>query len=264
MSQNTSPNVQSLFQAAGQAGDLSQQSLQALNVVDHGAQIQRGLGVDVGDVTASEVVLVTLVIDDSSSIRFVQGNTEAVREGHNGILAALDGSKAKDGILCHTRYLNKGVLYAYCALKDAPKMDPTNYDPNGGTPLYDQILVALGSVVAKTQDFEDNGVSVRSVTAIITDGANTEGRATPANVKALVEDMLKTEKHIICGVGIADGTTDFKQVFSDIGIRDEWILTPANDPKSIRKAFAVVSQSALRASQGAQSFSKTALGGFGG
>ncbi len=265
MSQNvSSQNVNALFKAAGEAGDLSQKSLQALNVVDHGAQIQRGLGVDVGDVEASEVTLVTLVIDDSGSIRFVQGNTEAVREGHNGILGALDGSKQKDGILCHTRYLNHGVLYPYCALKDAVKMEAGNYNPDGGTPLYDQVIVTLGSVVAKTQDFEDNGVSVRSVTAIVTDGADTGSRASVAHVKALVDDMLKSEKHIICGMGIADGSTNFEQVFADMGIRKEWILTPTNDPKSIRKAFAVVSQSALRASQSAKRFSKAALGGFGG
>ena len=264
MSQNTSTNVNALFKAAGEAGDLSQKSLQALNIVDPGAQIQRGLGVDVGDVTASEVTLVTLVIDDSGSIRFVSGNTEAVREGHNGILAALDGSKQKDGILCHTRYLNKGVLYPYCALKDALKMEASNYDPDGGTPLYDQAIVTLGAVIAKTQDFKDNGVPVRSVTAIVTDGADTGSRASVANVRALVEDMLKQENHIVCGMGITDGSTDFKQVFKDMGIRDEWILTPTNDPKSIRKAFAVVSQSALRASQSAASFSKAALGGFGG
>lgn len=265
MSQNASKqNVQSLFNAANQAGDLSAKSLQALNVVDHGAQIQRGLGVDVGDVEASEVTLVTVVIDDSGSIRFVSGNTEAVRTGHNAILEALGGSAQAAGIVCHTRYLNRGVLYPYCALKDAVRMETSNYDPDGGTPLYDQSVVTLGSVIAKTQEFEDAGVSVRTVTVIVTDGEDTQSKATANDVKTIVSDMLRAEKHIVCGMGIADGKTDFQAVFTSMGIRPEWILTPANDPKSIRKAFATVSQSALRASQGGQSFSKAAMGGFGG
>jgi len=48
-----------------------------------------------------------------------------------------------------------------------------------------------------------------------------------------------------------------------MGIPDAWILTPGNNASDIRKAFNVFSQSAVRASQGAGAFSKTALGGFG-
>lgn len=139
MSQNTTPNVNSLFKAAAATGDLSQQSIQALTVVDTGAQIQRALGVDVNDVEASEVTLVKAVVDDSASIRFVPGNTEAVREGHNGLIDTLNGSKQKDGILISCSYLNRqDPLYSYCALKDAVRMEPSNYDPNGGTPLYER------------------------------------------------------------------------------------------------------------------------------
>ena len=41
-----------------------------------------------------------------------------------------------------------------------------------------------------------------------------------------------------------------------MGIPDRWILTPGNSASEIRRAFAVFSQSAVRASQGVQ------LGGF--
>jgi hypothetical protein len=71
------------------------------------------------------------------------------------------------------------------------------------------------------------------------------------------------ENHIIAAMGIDDGRTDFRQVFQDMGIRDEWILTPGNSQKDIRNAFQVFSQSAVRASQSAGSFSQTSLGGFG-
>jgi hypothetical protein len=48
-----------------------------------------------------------------------------------------------------------------------------------------------------------------------------------------------------------------------MGIRDEWILTPGNTEKEIRACFQTYSQSAVKASQSAVSFSQTALGGFG-
>ena len=63
-------------------------------------------------------------------------------------------------------------------------------------------------------------------------------------------------------MGIDDGYTNFRQVFREIGIQNEWILTPANTANDIRNAFQVFSQSAVRASQGATAFSQSALGGF--
>lgn len=263
MSQSTTPNVSALFSAAAADGNLSQKSLQALNLVDPGAVIQQGLGVNVNDVEASEVILITFLIDDSGSIRFVAGNTEAVRQGHNGVLDALKGSKQSAAILVSTRYLNGTVLSPYVQLKDAVEMTPQNYDPNGGTPLNDQAIVACGQVLAKAQEFQDNGVSVRTVTALITDGADLHSRANAAQVRSVVEDLLKQENHVVCAMGVADGQLDFRAVFREMGIPDEWILTPGNTPSEIRRAFQTISQSAVRVSQAAN-FSKAKLGGFGG
>lgn len=255
------PNVNGLFQAAHAEGVLSPTSLQALTGVDLGAQIQAGLGVSVDDVQASEVVLLTIMPDDSGSIRF-GGNAQAVREGHNLVLEALRACKQKDGILAHTRYLNGSVLYPYRPIDQAVSMTTANYDPNQGTPLYDQAVVLLGSVLAKAREFEDNGVVARTVTLLITDGADQHStRAKAKDVASLVRDLLRAENHIVAAMGINDGSTDFRKVFREMGIDDRWILTPGDNPTEIRKAFQVFSQSAIRASQAA-TFSKTALGGF--
>jgi len=254
-------NLNSLFKSAQDDGTLSAKSAKSLNVVDLGAQIQAGLGVDVDDVESSEVVLVTLMPDDSGSIRF-GGNAQAVRDGHNLVLESLAQCKQKDDIFVHNRYLNGDVLYPYTPLDSATKMDTINYNPNKGTPLYDQTVVLLATVLAKSQQFTDNGVPVRTITLIISDGADVcSTRAAPRHVAALVKDMLRAENHIIAAMGIDDGDTDFHRVFSDMGIPAEWILTPGNSSSEVRKAFQVFSQSAVRASQTA-SFSKTALGGF--
>jgi hypothetical protein len=71
----------------------------------------------------------------------------------------------------------------------------------------------------------------------------------------------------VAGMGISDGSTDFARVFREMGIPDQWVLTPRNDPKEIRRAFQLFSQSAIRASGGV-GFSQTAqtgvsMGGFG-
>jgi hypothetical protein len=246
--------------------DLSGRSIAALSSIpDMGAQIQAGLGVPPDDVPVSEVTLVTLLIDDSGSIRFA-ANAQAVRDGHNGIVDALSATKQADGILVFTSFLNSLTpLNPYTQLAGVEKLNSHNYDPNGGTPLYDMTAITLATVLAKTKQFEDAGITVRTVTAIITDGADTGSTIyrDPHGIKAVIDDMLKTEKHIVCGVGVQDGGgTDFKTVFRSMGIEDKWILVPGGDPKEIRRAFAMVSRSAVRASQGTAGHSKTAAGGF--
>ena len=259
MSKDSKPGK--LLQAAHQVGKLSTAAMNALDVADLGAQINAGLGVNVDDVQSSEVVLVTMMPDDSGSIRFA-GNAQAVRDGHNLVIEALRACKQRDDIFCHTRYLNGKVLSPYAPIDSVPAMDSHNYDPSLGTPLYDQAVVLLGTVLAKSQEFEQNGVPVRTVTLLITDGGDMHStRAKPGHVKALVDDLLAAESHIVAAMGIDDGSTDFRAVFREMGIADRWILTPANTATEIRAAFQVFSQSALKASQAA-SFSKTALGGF--
>jgi hypothetical protein len=254
--QDDDENVTKLLEDAHAQGALSAKSLATLDVVDVGAQIQAGLGVTIDDVGSSEVVLVTMMPDDSNSIASA-GNTDAVRDGHNFVLDALGGSKQSGEVLAHTRYLNGFVLTPYTALEHAVKMDTRNYTPNLGTPLFDQAVVVLGTVIAKSQQLAQAGIAVRTVTLIITDGGDYGStRCKAADVKAIVADMLALENHIVAAMGISDGTTDFKAVFRAMGIPDKWILTPGNSASEIRRAFAVFSQSAVRASQGVQ------LGGF--
>jgi hypothetical protein len=259
---STPANVQQLFQNAKNDGTLSTAAAQVLQVKDIGQQIQNALGVSVDDVTASEVVLFSVLVDDSSSIRFA-GNEQPVRDGYNAALQALDESKQSDGILVHGRYLNGGQLNEYVMLKDAPRMDKQNYQACGGTPLYDQTIVILGTVLAKAQEFADNGVPARTVTLILTDGHDESSRRAADAVAKVVKDMQMAETHIVAAMGVDDGQTNFRQIFGEMGIQDQWILTPGNSASEIRKAFQVFSRSAVRASQSAKAFSKVAAGGFG-
>src|SRR5947208_12202944 len=98
--------IKKLLEDAHAQGALSAKSLAALDVVDVGAQIQAGLGVAIDDVAASEVVLLTMMPDDSQSIA-AAGNIDAVKDGHNFVLDALDKSKQAGEVLAHTRYLNR-------------------------------------------------------------------------------------------------------------------------------------------------------------
>ncbi len=249
-------SLRAVIRTALGSGALSKAALAALDIVDVGAQIQAGLGVTIDDVAASEVVLLTMMPDDSHSIA-TAGNKQAVLEGHNLVLDALGASKQSGEVLAHTRYLNGSVLFPYTTLDHATKMTAANYDPRLATPLFDQTAVVLGTVIAKAKELAQAGIAVRTVTLIITDGGDYGStRCRLAEIAAIVQDMLAQENHIVAAMGISDGTTDFRAVFRSMGILDRWILTPASSGSEIRRAFQVFSQSAVRAAAGAQ------LGGF--
>lgn len=263
MSKNSSVDIGSLFSNARQDGAISKASENVLTAPDIGLKIGAGLGIGVDDVQASEVVLLTMLIDDSGSISGNR-NEQIVRDGHNLVIDSIKASKSEDNVLAHTCYINGTTLFEYRLIGSAEAMNAKNYMPNGMTPLYESSIVTLGRVLAKAQEFLDQGVPVRTITLIMTDGASNDNKKTADEVKTIVTDMLKSEVHIISGMGINDGYTDFKQIFSDMGIRDEWILTPSNSSSEIRKAFQVFSRSAVKASQNAATFSTAFGGGFGG
>jgi hypothetical protein len=256
-------NLQNLFDASRDEGSLSHHSHQILSLPDLGAKIQQGLGIAVDDVPVSEVFLLTLLIDDSASIRSAK-NEKHVIDGTNAILTALKASKQESGILVHTRYLNGTVLTPYAPVSHVPPLDAANYKATGGTPLYDESVAILGTTLAKTQELADAGVPSRSVTVIVTDGADCGSMRHDARaVKAIVDDMRRQETHIVAAIGLDDGSTDFRRVFRDMGIADEWILTPKSTASDIRAAFRVISQTAVRTSQAGGQFSQLAARGFG-
>ena len=86
------------------------------------------------------------------------------------LIQALLESKQQDNIEVINKYLNGKVLYPYTPLSLVPKMDSSNYDANGGTPLFDETAKLLATVIAKSQDFKNNGIQVRTITLLLTDG----------------------------------------------------------------------------------------------
>lgn len=284
-----SASVNDLFASASEDDVIGQEALDALQVVDLGTKIGDAMGVPADQFQAGEVVLVAVMVDDSGSIRFC-GNTDAVVDGHNCVIEALTESKQQDNVLFHSRLLNGAIINPFVSVDNAVKLAAGrggNYNPDKGTPLYDEAMSFWATILAKAQEFADQGVPVRTISLILTDGSDQHSRQfvktvhgqtiyrapTPA-VKALATDLLRQECHILCGMGVADddpgAATDYAEVFRQMGIRDDWIIVVKQDGRSkddfkseIRRQCQVFSQSAVRASQSAANFSQQALGGFG-
>lgn len=268
-----------LLDTTRRAGILSDASMQTLGKVD---PRKFSLGNPVNQYQEDRVLLVGTLVDDSGSLNVAvekdpkterltsrpvssdnpKSNAEAVRIGHNAIIQALQGSKTPSAIWFHTRYLNGGELNPWSPLEKVTRMSNSNYRPERGTPLYDETVVMLGSIIAKLQEFRNNWVEVRTATLIVTDGEDTESHLqTPASVRSVVSDMNNTGIHIIAAMGIDDGKTDFRKIFIQMGIHENLILTPGSTPEEIRKAFGLFGKIASQATD-PQQFNKMLTDGF--
>ena len=218
-----------------------------LGANDVSAAINAGLGINVDSFQANEVTLVSVMVDDSSSIAHAR-NTDAVREGYNGVIDALTGSKGAGTILWHGRLLNGQIICPFVMLKDAVKLTPTTYNPNGNTPLYDRAVEFLGTVATKIKEFQDAGVVVKSISLIITDGEDVGSRRqTVSDVKKIVDSLLRSETSQVHGMGVDNGATNFNVVFANMGIPN--VMVAASTAQEIRAACQMFSQSAIRVSQ---------------
>lgn len=254
-----------LLDATRRAGVLSEASMQALKKL---GSSKLAPGSPANQYKEDDVLLVATLVDDSGSLNVVvekdpkterlvsrpasyddpKSNAEAVRLGHNAVIQALQDCERPSAVWFHARYLKGYELTPWGPLQGAQRMDLNNYKPDGGTPLYDETVALLGSIIVKSQEFRNHWVAVRTATLIVSDGEDTESKLqTPTAVKSIVADMYKQGIHIIAAMGIDDGKTDFKKVFIEMGIKESLILTPGSTPDEIRKAFGLFGKMASRA-----------------
>ena len=203
------------------------------------------------DIDAADVTLVTVLIDASSSIpgRKLE---QPVRDGHGQLLAAFAKSKEKDAVLMATWLFNHqvNVLHSYVPVGDASALDTKNYAGSGGTALYDTWCDALAANVAYAQQLKDGGTPTRSIVVVITDGEDTGSRRTTRDCATITRDVLASEQFIVAFVGVGKDV-DFKKVARAMGIPDGCVLVEADaTEKGLKRVFQLVSQSAIRASQG--------------
>lgn len=239
-------DVGNLFKDAEEYGVISAEVLEVLRSkgIDH--KIKARTGLSVIPIEADEVILVSVLIDDSQSIGF-HDNAEAIIEGHNNVIESLKGSTSKSNILFRTQYLNGYVLNDWVLLKNAQKMSEENYRHDGMTPLYDASVVMLGSVLAEVQKAREKGKDARSGSLIVTDGKDEFSKECSAeDVSVLTQWMTRNNteeyvEHAVAFMGIeGDKDISYEKVSKAMGIgldSKKWLIRPGTDPMGIRRAF---------------------------
>ncbi len=242
--------LSSLFASASALGTIGAASAQIITGNLGAVVIAGAAGKDAEDIVASDVTLVTLLVDASSSIN-CSGLEDAVREGQNLLVDALGQSRDKDAVLMALWTFNDElrVVHSYVGLDDVTRFDTKSYHAVGGTRLYDTWCDALASNVAYAQRLRDSGTPCKSVVVVITDGADCGSSRRASDCASLSRDLLASEQFTLAFVGV--GTTDFQTVARSMGIPDACVAVQSQaTPAAMRKVFRLVSQSAIRASQG--------------
>lgn len=261
--------VGELVRSAFIAGHLSKGSIAALKNREVAQQLAGGLRRH--DVRDADVLLVTAVIDDSGSI--AEAHQEpAIREGHNRLLALLRDAASDTHIFVTTRFLNGTIVNPFADIRTALELTPANYNSAlfGGTPLYHQAVITLGTLLLQTQTLEDVGCRVRTITLIMSDGldesqyvgpgSSYQARyTTPASDVAFIAgDMQSSGNHLLAAYAVGTGST-LESEFIKMGIKPGWILKSPDALQSLL-TFATA---AVQASLSPSSFQKLlARGGF--
>lgn len=248
---NSKHNIETLFGQAADDGILGPESQNILMQNLDESVIAGAAGKRAEEVDATEVTLVTVVIDDSGSIA-AKRLVDAVREGQNALVRALSGSKQQDSILIaqwklgHTAEL----IHSYVPVTDAVMLDQRNYNPASGTALYDVWMAALASNIAYAQTLAATGTQVTSVALVITDGHDEASRQYRAlDCTLLAGDLLASESFHLAFIGVGEARM-FRTVAEEMGFAKDTILTASATETEIRKAINFASQSIIRASQG--------------
>lgn len=247
----TPDEATSLFTSATTKGVISPQTSTLITGNLGNLVLAGAAGKDLEDITASDVTLVTVLIDASSSIGD-RGLEKAVREGQNALLDAFAGAKDRDAVLlaCWTFNGAMDVVHSYVPVPDATRFDTKNYRAGGSTALYDAWCTALAANVAYAQRLRDGGTPTRSVVVVVTDGEDVGSKRTAADCARISRDLLASELFTLALVGVG-ADVNFEHVAKSMGIPPGCILWERDaTPSGLRRAFQLVSRSAVRASQG--------------
>ncbi|OGI16597.1 MAG: hypothetical protein A3J63_01985 [Candidatus Moranbacteria bacterium RIFCSPHIGHO2_02_FULL_40_12b] len=255
MSQKSIGEVKNILQDAAEDGVISQKALQVIDIND---TVLAGIdGTDIDDIQATDVTLLTLVVDDTGSLAHL---IDSVIEGQNQLLEAIRNSKQKDNILLALWKFDADskLVHSYVPVGQATKLDRRNYRASGSsTALNDAWMNAMASNIAYAQMLRSSGTPVKNIAVVITDGQDNDSRRYRAADCAKVnKDLLKSEQFILAFVGMgqtAADETQFRLIAEEMGFPDGAILTVDSTPSEIRKIFNMISQSAIRASQKAVS-----------
>lgn len=209
------------------------------------AQTTTVLGIDevelentsIEEIDSEEVHLVFVGVDQSGSMdTFIQDMRKSLTDFRDSLI----NSKEADKILvARASFDSRTYLTGY---KKIPDFD-VSFDANGATAMYDVIVEGKEKLVKYYDHLKSQGMRVKAVFAIFSDGQDNQSRMTGAQARQAIEDLNGREitTAFISFGGAAD------QVAHDLSFKN--ILAVGGSASELRKAFDCLSKSVIESSK---------------
>lgn len=191
----------------------------------------------VDELESENINLIFLGIDESGSMNsWVQDMKKCLSE----FKTALTDSKEADEILvARADFADTYVIGGY---KKISEFD-TNFYTHGCTAMYDTIVDGAEKLKEYRKFLKDQGVRVKAVFAIFSDGADNSSISTYGDAKSAI-DFLNNEEITTAFISFGGAAT---KTAKNLGFRN--ILDVASSASELRKAFNCLSKSVIESSR---------------
>ncbi len=191
----------------------------------------------VDEIDAEDVNLIFVGIDCSGSMnRYTSDMKSALKE----FKTALTESKEADQILIARADFDDGIVVG--GYKKIEQLD-TDYTAGGMTALYDVIVDGVDKLKQYRDFLKQQGMRVKAVFAIFSDGEDTNSKHTFSDAKKSVDYLNKEE---ITTAYISFGS-DASATAKKLGFMN--VLDVASSASELRKAFNCLSKSVIESSK---------------
>lgn len=191
----------------------------------------------VDELESENINLIFLGIDESASMSSYVGDMATCLKEFK---SALEDSKEADEILVARADFSDTISVG--GYKKISEFD-TSYTIYSSTALYDTIIDGAEKLKDYRKFLRDQGVRVKAVFAIFSDGDDTSSKNGFSDAKRTV-DFLNSEEITTAFISFGGAAT---QVAKDLGFRN--ILDVASSASELRKAFNCLSKSVIESSK---------------
>jgi len=218
------------------------------------------LGPDLGDVSYPPI-FTCILIDKSLSMASCKDD---VIIAHREMINALRSS----AVTRHKSHCISQYLFAtdISSMGPATVLSPNenedeviilndkNYIPDGSsTALYKSLYYVLQDILTLIQSAYDEGLSAKVTIGIITDGEDNEGGVDPVTIRTFIQELQGKKilrSSVVVGLKSSNGLNEQKLegIKEQLGF-DDAIPCDQSDPRSIREAFRMASQSMIARTQ---------------
>jgi len=214
-------------------------------------------GADLSDLGATEYTLVTIAVDESSSVgAFKDEMIACIQE----VVKACKFSPRSDYLLIRLVAFNSSMreIHGFKQLIDCDINDYIDsINPCGSTALFETARNAISATNDYGKQLADNDFEANAIIFVITDGDDNSSGGTTANdvgaalQEAMRDEALESIMSILVGVGVGswDGISDYLNNFKDDAGLNQYIeIKDAND-KTLAKLADFISKSVSSQSQ---------------